>query len=160
MIQPNTRQYGMFFASLTVLCVCMLPGCNRGPRMYQVSGKVLYKDGTVPHAPVCLVRFTPTGESSATIRKSAEGKISPDGTFTLSTRMPGDGVYEGEYHVAFTLCNNPMNCVSLLPDKYSSPLLSPYKVMVDGKKSDLQYEIELLPGAVVGGAPTAKPTSG
>src|SRR4051794_27151546 len=68
------------FCVLLLACVALATsGCNKGPRMYQVSGKVLYKDGSVPKAPVALVRFEPTQNSTAEIRKTATGEIGQDG---------------------------------------------------------------------------------
>src|SRR3954463_15160023 len=84
-----------FLAALCFVCV-MVAGCNRSPAMYQVRGKVLYKDGSVPRG-MGAVHFEPTSESSATIRKVASGDIRPDGSFELMTRKPGDGVFQGEY---------------------------------------------------------------
>jgi hypothetical protein len=121
--------------------------------MYQVSGKVLYKDGSVPKAPVALVRFEPTQDSKAEIRKSATGEIGPDGSFTLYTRKPGDGVFPGEYHVAFTLCKSAVDTKPMIPNKYAYANQTPYTVTVDGNKSDLKYEIEPLSAAASGSAP-------
>ena len=116
--------------------------------MYQVSGKVLYKDGSVPKAPIAQVLFEPTPDSTATVRRSAQGEINPaDGSFTLWTRKPGDGVFAGEYAVVFGLFKGAMDTKSMLPDKYSFGSQSPYKITVDGNKRDLSYEIEPLPGA-------------
>ena len=138
----------------TLLLLLLLPfagqlvGCNHGASMYQVSGKVHYKDGSVPTAPVCLVRFEPAPDSSAPIRKSASGAIDPkDGSFTLYTRKPGDGVYPGDYRVAFTLCKSATDTKPLIPDKYAYANQSPFKITVDGNKTDLQYEIEPPTGA-------------
>ena len=138
------------------LLVCVpftsaLIGCNRGHTMYQVSGKVLYMDGSVPKAPVCLVRLEPTRESTAEIRKVASGEIDPkDGSFKLSTRVPGDGVLPGEYYVAFTLCKSAMDTKPLIPDKYAYANQTPYKLTVDGDKNNLKYEIEPLPSGHIG----------
>lgn len=121
--------------------------------MYQVSGKVLYKDGSVPKAPITLVRFEPTPNSTAEIRKAATGEIGPDGSFTLNTRKPGDGVYAGEYHVAFTLCKSATDTKPMIPNKYAYANQSPYTITVDGDKTGLSYEIEPLPATAGESAP-------
>ena len=71
--------------------------------MGQVAGKVLYTDGTVPHADICVIRFDPTEDTTAEIRKGATSDITPDGSFELFTRMPGDGVYDGRLCVTFAV---------------------------------------------------------
>ncbi|MFO0791361.1 MAG: hypothetical protein U0805_18020 [Pirellulales bacterium] len=68
----------------------VLGGCNRGPQMGQVSGKVLLngqplKFGTVAFQP-------PSGQPSI-------GDIQNDGTFSLSTYRPGDGAIVGHHRV-------------------------------------------------------------
>ena len=139
-----------------LLCVAAFGGCNRGPRMVQVSGKVFYKDGTVPHAGICMINFTPVGGAAAEMKKVAGGAIGPDGSFSLTTRTPNDGAYVGEYAVTFTVIPGPMDQRQLITQKYVSPMLTPYKVNLDSNTSDLKFEIEPLPGvagAAVSGAP-------
>ena len=141
--------------ALTLLpLVVALAGCNHGPEMAHVRGKVLYKDGTVPHGGVAVVRFEPADDTTATVRKGATSAIGPDGSFDMLTRQPGDGVYLGEYNVTFTVLRNPMDPTSsmILP-KYNSAATSGYKITVDGNKDDEHYEIEPLPGAAGAPAP-------
>jgi hypothetical protein len=121
--------------------------------MSQVRGKVFYKDGTVPQAAVCVVRFQPTEQSTAKIRKGATSAIEPDGSFELCTRVPGDGVYHGEYAVTFAVLKSVMDMTPLIQEKYTRPDTTPYKVTVDDDIDDLKFEIEPLPG-VKGVAPT------
>jgi hypothetical protein len=133
--------------------------------MYQVSGKVHYKDGTVPKGGVALVGFTPTKESTAEVRQAATGAIGPDGSFTMFSRVVGDGVYAGDYIVTFAVAKAPMDPTPLIMAKYMSPATTPYKITVDGNKDNLDYEIEPLPGvtgAAATGASSTKrsPTSG
>jgi hypothetical protein len=127
-------------------------GCNKGPVMYQVSGKVLYKDGSVPRGGVAVVNFTPTKDSKAEFRRNASGAIGPDGSFTMFTRVSGDGVNAGEYGVVFNVAKGPMDPTSLILPKYSNTTSPPYKVLVDHNISDLEYSIEPLPGVGTGGA--------
>lgn len=132
-----------------VACLTGMMGCNRGPKMYQVSGKVRYKNGIDPHAGVAVVSFVPTKESTAEVRKAATGGIKSDGTFEMFTRVAGDGVYAGDYAVTFGFQKGPMDPTPLITAQYGSPLTTPYKITVDGNKTDLDYEVEALPG--VGG---------
>ena len=137
-------------------CVVACSGCNRGPKMAKVSGKVFYKDGTVPKGGVCVVNFTPTRDSTAEVRKGATGTIGPDGSFSLSTRAPDDGVYVGEYAVTFVVWPGPMDPRSLVLPKYASPMMTPYKEKVEADKSDLKYEIEPAPGGPIAPAAAAQ----
>jgi hypothetical protein len=137
------------FLSLFICCVISsLAGCQQKSDMVQVRGKVLYKDGSVPQGGVRVVRFEPAENTTAKVRKGASGDIGPDGSFTAWTRMPGDGVYAGEYNVTFAVWASPTDPnTSLLNPKYSSAATSGYKVTADHNIDDLQFEIEALPGA-------------
>jgi hypothetical protein len=133
-------------AALLVAVVAVSSGCNRGPAMAQVSGHVFMKDGSVPKGGVRVVRFEPIKDSTAAVRKAASGPIQDDGSFTMYTQFPGDGVHVGEYAVTFGVMKGPMDPISLIDAKYTSAATSPYKVTVDGDLEGLKYEIEPLPG--------------
>lgn len=127
---------------LLSLCTVVLAGCNRGRATAQVRGKVLYKDGSVPRGGVRVVRFEPAEETSAEIRKAATGHIGDDGSFELATRVPGDGVFLGNYNVTFTVWKAPREPISLVDAKYTQAATTPYQVTVDGDVDDLFFEIE------------------
>jgi len=83
-----------FTASISIL-VMLLVGCKESgkPKVVPIEGKVLYngeplKFGTVAFQP-------PRGQP-------ARGMIRPDGTFTLSTYRPEDGVPLGHHKVRIT----------------------------------------------------------
>jgi hypothetical protein len=153
MLGLNCDRRSTISLALVLFCIAALSGCDSGPAMSEVSGKVFYKDGTVPQAAVCVVRFEPTDTSTAEIRKGASGAIEPDGSFKLFTRRPDDGVYHGEYAVTFGVYKAVTNMTSLIADKYTRADTTPYKVTVDGDIDDLKFEIEPLPG--VKGTPAA-----
>jgi hypothetical protein len=113
--------------------------------MYQVRGKVLYKDGSVPKGGVCVVQFIPTSESTGEVRRGAGGPINPDGSFEMHTRKAGDGVFPGEYAVTFAVWPGPMDPRPLVLPKYINPKTTPYKVTVDHNIDDLKFEIEPQP---------------
>lgn len=116
-------------------------GCS-GPDTAQVSGKVLYKDGTVPKGGVCVVQFVPADDSPAKIRKPATGEIRDDGSFEAFTRKPGDGVFLGKYNVTFAVWEGAMQPVSLVEKKYTKASTTPYHVTIDDDMSDLVFEVE------------------
>jgi len=146
------RRSWTFALLFVTACCATICGCNRGPKMARVSGKVFYKDGTVPKAGICVVNFSPTRDSTAELRKGASGPIGPDGSFSMSTREPNDGVYVGEYAVTFGVCPGPTDPRSMILPKYSSAVMTPYKENIQKDTTDLKYTIEPLPG---GPAPPA-----
>jgi hypothetical protein len=137
------------FVAVVALSALAFVGCDRGPRLYQVRGHVLYKDGSVPTGSVCLVGFQPAANSSAKIRKAATGVIGPDGAFELITRNPGDGVHPGEYDARFVIRKNGTDpATSMIPLKYEEPATSGYNnIKVDRDISELKFELEPLRGA-------------
>jgi hypothetical protein len=136
-------------AFLAGLCLvgAMFSGCNRGPAMYQVRGKVLYKDGSVPSG-MGAVHLEPTSASTATIKKVASGAIGPDGTFEMMTRKPGDGVFKGEYVVTIAVVKSATDPTLLSAETYRNAKTTPIApITVDHNLSDLKLEIEPLSGA-------------
>jgi hypothetical protein len=131
---------------LAVLFGIALTGCNRRPAMAQAKGKVLFKDGTVPQGGVRVVRFEPATDTTAEVRKAAQGDILGDGSFEMYTRKPGDGVFVGKYSVTFTVWKGPRDRVSLIDEKYTTSATTPYKVTVDDDVDDLKFEIEPAAG--------------
>jgi hypothetical protein len=136
------------------LSLVPVAGCNRGPDVAEVRGKVLFKDGTVPRGGVCAVRFEPSLDAPQQIRQGAGGSIEADGSFEMCRRKPGDGVYPGKYAVTFTVWKAPREPVSLIDEKYTSSATTPYHVTIDGDVDDLFFEIE-----PVGGGGTRMPAS-
>jgi hypothetical protein len=61
--------------------------------MAQVRGKVTYKGEPVPKG---MITFIPNDPSKG---RDASGPLGPDGSFTMQTQGPGDGVFLGEYKV-------------------------------------------------------------
>ena len=125
----------------SVLFVGGTLGCGRSDKA-QVSGKVLFKDGTAPKGGVCVVQFQPAADSPAKIRKAGSGEIGADGSFEAYTRKPGDGVFIGKYDVTFSVWPSPMQPKSLIDLKYTRASTTPYHVTIEDDVSDLQFEIE------------------
>jgi hypothetical protein len=126
-------------ASIALLAIA---GCNRGPAMKQVSGTVTYKGGKAPTGELCVIRFEPTPNSTAEVRKAASSGINPDGTFNMNTRQAGDGVHVGEYAVTFVIAKSMAESKSLVAPKYTRAATTPFTVTVDRNISDLKFEIE------------------
>ena len=135
-----------FWVALLTLCLVGALGCGGRAGTAQVSGRVLYKDGTVPQGAVCVVRFQPAADSPAKIRKAASGEIEKDGWFKAFTRNPGDGVFVGKYDVTFSVLQDVTDSrTSLIDKKYTRAKTTPYHVTIDDDVSDLDFVIEPLP---------------
>lgn len=131
---------------LVLPCAGALSGCG-SKEMYHVSGKVTYKDGSVPKGILAVIQFTPTANSTATVHKGASGAIDPsDGSFDMVTRISGDGVHRGEYGVTFRIIRDPTTQTSLVGPKYTSPTNPAFTVNVDRDIADLNYQIEKVEG--------------
>jgi hypothetical protein len=137
----------ILFALVVLPCAAALAGCQRGPEMYQVRGKIVYRGGVAPQGGVAVVQLVPKSETTAEVRKGASSGIGPNGELEFSTRIAGDGVYKGEYGVMFAHQRSVMDSTTLIPEKYRSPATSGYEVVVDKDIDDLVFEIEALPGA-------------
>ncbi|MDR1271186.1 MAG: carboxypeptidase-like regulatory domain-containing protein [Planctomycetaceae bacterium] len=115
------RIFTVFLLFLLFFC----SGCNK---LVTVSGKVTYPDGT-PVTGNNVIFTTKTYE--------ARGILKEDGTYSLTSLKPGDGVPPGIYTVYF---DNPVQ--SLPPDfkmkrivneKYCSPSTSGLTCEIKGK---------------------------
>ena len=82
-------------ATLLLVFVACLTGCNRGVQMVPVSGKVVFDDGGVVTSGV--IEFT-----TADNLHTARSRIGPDGTFRLGTRSTSDGAVTGRHRVIVT----------------------------------------------------------
>ena len=87
---------------LVPLILLALVGCNRGPKLHAVQGKLQLTGGEVADLSGSTIEAVST--SDPTVR--ASGEIKPDGSFTLETLQGGairKGALEGEYQVRFIL---------------------------------------------------------
>jgi hypothetical protein len=137
--RPTHRLLG---AALT-LTVVGLAGCG-AKESYQVSGQVKYSDGSPITGGVRIIRFEPTDDTTAKIRKAASATIAEDGSFEAFTRRPGDGVFAGKYAVTFSVLTQPLGGTSLIPDYYTDARSTPFKLDVDGDKTDLDFKLDKL----------------
>lgn len=126
------------FAALTVIAV----GC--GNPMAQISGQVDYEDGSPVVGAIKVINFVPTDDSTAEVRKAGSGVIEDDGSFSLSTKLPGDGVYKGKYAVTFNVLKNPATGESLIRTEYNRKKSTPFTVEVSGDKDDYHFQLKKL----------------
>lgn len=134
------REMVRFFMLVTALAVAV--GCNHGPAMAPVSGKVVYKGEPLKHGNVL---FQPSAGPPA------KGEIGPDGSFTLSTFKKNDGAIVGTHRVQVICAAPPTKPVnpneevpaakSLIPEKYTNYATS--GITVEVVKGGGPYIIEL-----------------
>src|SRR4051812_2075790 len=131
---------------LLMIAFAAVVGCNKGPSMVHVKGKVSYTDGSPLKGGVRVVRFEPTQDMPAEKRRVASGPIDNDGSYELFTRRPGDGVIPGTYNVTFTVWKGEHEPGSLIDEKYAASSTTPFKnVKVDADRTDFNFQIEPMP---------------
>jgi hypothetical protein len=135
-------QHTTRFALPLAVLMC-IAGCNRGPKMVPVTGKVLYNGkplefGTIMFQP-------PSGQP-------AKGQIQTDGTFNLSTYRLNDGVVLGNHKVRVACYESMRPGVAkgpgeaslgkpLVPEKYTLFDTSGLTADVDEDHRDFTFEL-------------------
>jgi hypothetical protein len=105
--------------TLGCLVILLLAGCNRGPLVVPVSGKVLYNGKPLQFGSVTFQ--PPSGQP-------AQGEIQHDGTFVLSTYRPNDGAVVGTHKVRVACYESQKNLAARSPGEQSlGRLLIPTK---------------------------------
>jgi hypothetical protein len=103
------------------LAMVNVAGCDDGPQMAPVTGKVLYNGKPLEFGSVTFQ--PPRGQS-------ARGKVQSDGSFSLSTYRPGDGAVVGSHKVSITCYESQRRAVAkgageqslgklLIPERYT-----------------------------------------
>jgi hypothetical protein len=104
----------LLFAFALAMISLAVSGCNRGPKMVKVSGKVLIDGQPLERG---FVQVIPKDF------RAASGQIGPGGKFTLTTFTDGDGCVLGN-HTVTVLSNESKGPTALhwfAPKKYSTP---------------------------------------
>lgn len=127
-------------AATLVMCAGFVVGCSKPTA--QISGTAMFDDGSPFTGAVRKINFVPTDDSTAEVRKAAIGEIAEDGTFTMYTRKPGDGVFKGDYAVTFTVLKDPNYGGLLVPERYAAIDDTPLSISVTEDRDDLRFEVE------------------
>lgn len=107
------------FLRLSLGAILLLAGCERGPQMVPVTGKVLYNGQPLAFGSIAFQ--PPSGQP-------ARGEIQSDGTFSLSTYRPGDGAVVGRHKVRVACYESQRPNAAKLPGEQSlGKLLIPQK---------------------------------
>lgn len=138
---------GLQVARLLVALV-FVAGCNRGPTMVPVTGKVIYNGHPLQFG---VVMFQPPSG------QAAQGDIQSDGTFKLSTYRLNDGVVLGKHKVRIA-CYESMRPGAapatgertlgkpLVPEKYTLFDMSGLTADVNESNKDFTFELSGPPG--------------
>ena len=133
-----------------LLAAIAMTGCgSSNPQIVPVSGTVKYPDGTVPTGEIAIVQFVSAADRTegAMALKPASGDIKPDGSFTLTTSKQGDGAFEGDYKVTFTVVRKYGTQDHLIDLKYTKNETTPHTAKVErGKSNHFDFVIEKAAG--------------
>lgn len=122
------------FSRLLLTAPMLAAGCDSGPKLVKVSGKVMIDGQVLKHG---KVQVAPVGS------RPAIATIGPDGTFAFSTNGNGDGIAMGTHPVA-VIAHETLGPGSQrwhAPKKYMSTETSELTVTIDGPKDDLVIEL-------------------
>lgn len=125
-------------AGLLGLSCLGAPACSpSGPEMTPVSGKVTYHDAPVTQGNITFIPVDPNQGAPAI------GSIGADGSYTLHTVEPDDGVRPGSYKVAVSVVPEPEDTYAVKPQAkskispvYADPETSGITVTVESGKSN------------------------
>jgi hypothetical protein len=127
---------------LLIVATALLAGCAGGDGKIQVTGMVTGADGSPIPCEGGTILFQPatTGENAS--GKHATGEVKPDGTFTMMTRTPGDGMQPGQYKVVLQLWKNYDKQELAVPKKYGNASTTPLEATVDGDHTHFEFKVE------------------
>jgi hypothetical protein len=143
----NRFIFGRFAATMSLLvCLILTSGCGSGrPKCIAVSGVVTYRGKPVEGA---TVMFFPTKS------RPASGLTDAKGRFTLQSFSAGDGAVLGSHVVCVnkrifdpkspkdTSKATYPKTISVLPDRYATPVQSPLKATVTAEgPNDFSFEL-------------------
>jgi hypothetical protein len=121
-----------------------LGGCG-GPRVYPVSGKIVWKDGkpATELEGALLIFDLPEKQTSA------QGVVLADATFQLTTSKPNDGALPGKYKVLVTERRkagsgpDPSEMAPGVMDiRFSDPSTSDLYATIEEKTNDITLTVE------------------
>lgn len=135
---------------LVALSLALLAGCNAGPKLIEVQGKVLVGDQPATKG-MGFVTFHPDDSKGNKSLEEAVGAIQPDGTYRLITRDK-PGIEKGWYKVGVSIAEvldpkNPYVTKWLMPnpDRFQDWNKSGLRIEVVEKPQPGQYDIKLPP---------------
>lgn len=127
---------------LLIVAFALLAGCGGGDGKIQVTGVVTNADGSPIPGEGGTVLFQPATSGENASAKHATGGVKPDGTFTMMTKTPGDGMQPGQYKVVLQLWKNYNNQELAVPKKYGNASTTPLEATVDADHTHFEFKVE------------------
>lgn len=128
---------------LFFLAVIALVGCSASKKKTNiVRGKVTFDGKAVPNG---TVMFVPEEGPTAT------GEIQSDGSYTLTTYVPGDGAVAGNYKVVIIAVQDQSNRLpedrnplppTIVPDRYTSAATTDLRAEVKEGENTIDFPLE------------------
>jgi hypothetical protein len=112
-------------------------GCSQPGSMVQVTGTLKNADGSPLVFEVGTVVFQATEGAT-----HASGSVQRDGSFTMMTKKPGDGVKPGHYKVALQLWKSYSSVIPAVSKKYMDAATSPLEATVDPSHTHFDFLIK------------------
>ena len=132
------RMMQPFFSRLLPLTAILAVGCGGSSDLLQVTGTVKNADGSAFKADEGgLILFNASGSG-----KSATGNLEPDGSFTMMTRAPGDGIKPGTYKVVLQIWKDYRAGTLAVPKKYGDASTTPLEATVDADHTHFDFKVE------------------
>jgi hypothetical protein len=130
-------------SSMIAAVLCGLAGCNRrGVPIVPISGQLTFGGAAPPKEG--KITFSPVEGSSPTAiaARPAYAKFAEDGSFTVTTYTPGDGLIPGKYQVKI-LCFRQapslenQDAVSYVPTDFHPEVIVP----ADASSYEMQLDV-------------------
>jgi hypothetical protein len=115
----------------------MAVGCGGGDDSIAVTGTVKMADGSPIKCENGMVIFQPAGSGQA-----ASGSVDQDGSFTMMTKVQGDGVKPGQYKVVLQLWKSYRAGTLAVPKKYGDAATTPLEATVDADHAHFDFKVE------------------
>lgn len=156
------RSWRILLCSALAALVAAGCGSDDKPKTVPVTGTVTYKGQPLTSG---MITFLPTGgttNAEANVRPATD-MLESDGTYSLTTFAPGDGVRPGEYLVTIVSYEVPPSPegggIWAIPQKYGNPQTSGLKASIpaesDGEVLDFELEGDMVkPKKTAPGLPT------
>jgi len=123
-------------AAFTVVALALV-GCGHKSDLLQVTGTVKNANGPPLAFEAGSVIF-----QAAEGNVHANGSVQPDGSFTMMTKKPGDGMKPGHYKVVIQLWKSYRDLVSAVPKRYTAAATTPLEATVDAEHTHFDFTIE------------------
>jgi hypothetical protein len=119
------------------MVMALVAGCGAGDELVQVTGTVKNADGSVIQHESGQVLFQPTEAG-----QPASGGVEPDGSFTMMTEKPGDGVKPGHYKVVLQIWKSYRDHTLAVPNQYGDAGTTPLEATVDDDHTHFDFVVE------------------